>query len=101
VLCGSDRILPPWSLSASSWSSARCCAGRTDVWVAKSGLPSCEPIEDHVVAGQRCILMSRKVWEQVLPVAKAKRRQGAKAKRRQGYDEVPRVRRVSPWLIGP
>jgi hypothetical protein len=59
------------------------------VWAAKLT----EPIEGHVVAGQRCILMSRKVWEQVRPVAKAKRSQG--------YDEVPRVRRVSPWLIGP
>ena len=71
---------------------ANGCLG-CQVWVVKSGLPSCEPIEDHVVAGQRCILMSRKVWEQVRPVAKAKRSQG--------YDEVPRVRRVSPWLIGP
>ena len=64
------------------------CLG-CQVWVAKLT----EPIEGHVVAGQRCILMSRKVWEQVRPVAKAKRSQG--------YDEVPRVRRVSPWLIGP
>ena len=53
------------------------------VWVAKSGWPSFEPIEDHVVAGQRCTLRSRQVWEQVRPVAKAKRGQG--------YDEVPRV----------
>ena len=67
VLLGSDLTLPLGSLRLSRWSSAGCGAGLTEVLV-KSGLPT--PIETNVVADQRGILMSRKVSERALRVAR-------------------------------